>query len=113
MSLFAIGTLLVICQFSMLTWGKVMLPETTGYWADPLLADWEASIFGGDLWRALHFADFWWIEYFYNCWLFVILSGVVFFLARNDDRAIVAFFLTMAVGVVTIYLSAVWRADLL
>lgn len=53
------GILLIGMQMAVLMWTKTMMPLVAGFWADPALAELEATLFGGDLWRLTHMLPDW------------------------------------------------------
>ena len=50
---------LVGLQMAVLGWLKAMLPHVTSFWADPMLADWDTTLFGTDPWRITQFLLGW------------------------------------------------------
>lgn len=50
---------LVGLQMAVLGWLKVMLPHAQPFWADPMLAQMDAAMFGTDPWRITHFLFGW------------------------------------------------------
>jgi len=95
--LFAGAMGLVWLQFVCLTWSKVMIPLVTPMWADPLLANAEAALFGRDAWRLLP-AQNDVIDAAYLLWpLFISLTFVATYFRRQPKREalLLSFFLTM------------------
>jgi len=94
---FAGTMVLVWLQFVTLTWAKVMLPLVSGMWADPALANLEATLLGQDAWRFLPRSNPF-IDVIYMAWAPTI--GIIFscyFFSRKEDReaGLLAFFLTI------------------
>jgi hypothetical protein len=94
---FLVGT-----QLALLGWLKVMMPYTVGFWADPLLADADALLFGGeDPWKLLHQLPIGGaIDRIYLTWG-PACAAVALALAfapsdRRKSQCIVAYFLTVA-----------------
>lgn len=54
---FMIGVILVGLQMAVLSWLKIMLPLSVGFWADPLLTNLDAAIFRTDPWLLLRWLD--------------------------------------------------------
>lgn len=108
---FSLGALLVGLEIGILNWMKVMLPLVRPFWADPMLADLDVALLGQDAWR-MAFALFGWAEWpitlSYNFWSLVKFATIFAVLCmRPSDfksRAIVAYFLTIAVGCTTQYI---------
>lgn len=109
----AVGVMLVACQGAVLQWMKVMLPLVSGFWADPLFASLDYLIFGQDPWRLSHsllggLTPL--IDWIYASWVPVklIFLFAVFFLppSTRKTQALIAYFLTMACGVLGQYLGA-------
>jgi len=103
-SILAIGYMLGWLQLVSLTWTKSLIPLVTDMWADPVLADIDAAIFGNDVWRILHpiFAPYMdAIDLLYSLWAMSIqLTLGVTLLARQGPRksaALLAFFLTVGI----------------
>jgi len=109
LALILFGAILVMIQWSLMTWSKVVLPLTVGLWADPLLANIDTAIFGQDAWRLFHFANLNWLELPYNAWFLVVVAGIVWFICQPAsflrDRAILSHLLCISlVGMLSIYL---------
>jgi hypothetical protein len=100
---FAVGTLLVAMQISVLTWTKVMLPIASPFWADPFLANVDHAIFGRDPW-ILAQQLFGWaspvIDRTYVTWAPVKFATFVFVLVMPETttkaRILVTYFITLA-----------------
>lgn len=98
-----IGFILIGFQSGALTWLKVMLPITQGFWADLPLAAADRIIFGKDPWIISHDL-FGWItsllDRVYVTWAplkFAAVIGVTLAAASpNKSRAMLAYFLTMS-----------------
>jgi hypothetical protein len=93
---FLVGT-----QLALLGWLKVTMPYAVGFWADPLLADVDAFLFGGDPWRILHRLPIGGvIDRVYITWgPYCAFSAIALAFAPDDRRkgqCIVAYFLTVA-----------------
>jgi hypothetical protein len=107
LSYILMGLLLAVLQFTALTWLKPTLPMVGGFWADPLLADWDAALFGGDPWRPLH-AIFgpanYALDLIYHAWLPVVLSAFALVLCCRPSpwktRAVTSYFLATVIGMV-------------
>lgn len=74
-----VGGLFVTAQFSILSWCKGLMPYWSGgFWADPMLADWDAILFGLDPWTVARMVDFpLTLEFCY--WLWIPLNTVVIY----------------------------------
>lgn len=100
-----IGFALLTVHISTFTWVKPILPMVGGFWADPLLADLDRSLFGADLWpllaRALGNANRL-IDVLYQAWFPIVIGVFTYVLAREPSpcrsRALTAFFLTWTAG---------------
>lgn len=100
---FVIGTMLVAVQMAILTWTKIMLPLTSPFWADPLLADVDHAVFRADPWRIAE-ALFGWaapmIDGAYVTWVLVKFVTLATVLAAAESRkktqALIAYFSIMA-----------------
>jgi hypothetical protein len=95
--LFAGAMGLVWLQFVCLTWAKAMIPLVTPMWADPLLANMEAALFGADAWRLLP-AQNDVIDLAYLLWpLILCLAFVVTYFRGQPDREalLLSFFLSV------------------
>lgn len=92
---FLVGT-----QLALLGWLKVMMPYTVSFWADPLLADLDSMIFGGDPWRLLHAMPLQFVDRVYLTWgPFCAATAIALSFAPSDRRkgdCLVAYFLTVA-----------------
>jgi hypothetical protein len=100
---FAIGTVLVAMQMSILTWTKVMLPIASRFWADPMLANIDRVIFGQDPWLLAHSLFGWagpFIDFAYVTWLPIKFATTLFVLVvpetRRKARALVTDFVMVA-----------------
>lgn len=100
-----IGIGLVMLQLAALTWAKPTLPMFAGFWADPILAESDAAVFGTDPWRLLH-AVFGprnpVIDIAYAAWFPVVFGALFFtFLSRHPikSRLIVTYFLAVTIGI--------------
>ncbi len=99
------GIVLVGLQMAVLGWLKIMLPIAQPFWADPLLADLDAAIFGTDPWR-LTYALLGWatplIDEVYVTWApvkFAALLGLLVAPAsRLKNRCLLAYFMIVAAG---------------
>ena len=92
---FLVGT-----QLALLGWLKVMMPYAVGFWADPLLAELDGKLFGGDPWVLLHTLPLQLIDRIYLTWG-VFCAGIAIALSfapndRRKDRCLTAYFLTVA-----------------
>lgn len=93
---------LVAAQMAVLAWVKVTLPKAAGFWADPMLADWDVLIFGTDPWRYTHMMPGWFdqlIDRSYVTWAFASF-GVLIALAfarpgYRKSRALISYFLVV------------------
>ena len=100
---FVVGTMLIAAQMAVLTWTKTMLPLTSPFWADPLLADIDHAVFRADPWRIAE-ALFGWaapmIDGAYVTWVLVKFVTLATVLAvaksRKKTQALLAYFLIMA-----------------
>jgi PAP2 superfamily len=100
---FVCGTLLVAVQMAILTWTKIMLPLTSPFWADPLLADIDHVIFRADPWKIAG-ALFGWaapiVDGAYVTWVlvkFVTLAAVLAAAeSRKKTQALLSYFLILA-----------------
>lgn len=101
---FLIGVVLVTLEMAVLMWLKVMLPIVSPFWADPLLADVDATIFGTDPWRLTHALLGWagpFIDRTYVTWAPVKFATLLYVFSRPEEgrkaQAIVAYFLMVAI----------------
>lgn len=95
--LFGCAMALMWLQFVALTWMKAMLPLATSMWADPMLANLEASFLGTDAWRLLPGPNMV-IEAPYTFWTVILCAsfvGVYFRRSDNRETSLLAFFLTV------------------
>jgi membrane-associated phospholipid phosphatase len=110
--LLILGTfLLIAAQDGALTWLKAMLPFAVPFWADPMLAAADRSIFGVDAWRLFHpllepFDRV--IDYGYVCWFPLDTLLIVYVQTKaasfEKSRAMLASFLTIGIfGVIGEY----------
>lgn len=96
---FAVAMIFVWLQFVALTWGKAMLPVATTMWADAPLANFEAALFGQDLWRLFPSSNRI-MDAIYMAWLPTVGMAftILYFSKRpNRSQAILALFLTIGV----------------
>lgn len=109
---FSIGAMLVGLEIGVLNWMKVMLPLVQPFWADPMLANLDAAMFfGTDGWRVAH-AMFGWaavpISVSYGLWSLVKFGTILTVLclppSAFKSRAILAYFITIALGCTTQYI---------
>jgi hypothetical protein len=85
-------------------WAKTMIPHVSGYWADPMLAELDATLFGrdpGPLFRTGVLDPF--FANLYVCW-FPVTFGLVGALAfsRKDHSVLLTTFLALLVLVGTV-----------
>ena len=82
-------------------WAKSMMPLIVTFWADPMLADLDAAIFGRDPWPLFR-AD--WLMpvygYVYLLWfpLTFVTLGLVAFSKRDHGPLVLAFLATLVIG---------------
>ena len=82
-------------------WAKSMMPLIVDFWADPILADLDAAIFGRDPWPLFR-AD--WLMpvfgYVYLFWFPITFAtlGFVAFSRRDHSPLVVAFVATLVIG---------------
>ena len=107
---FLVGVVLVTLQMAVLMWLKVMLPISSPFWADPLLADVDAFIFRTDPWRLTHGLLGWagpLFDRIYVTWAPAKFATMLFVLLQPEDRrkarAIVAYFLMVAISAIGQY----------
>jgi len=100
---FAVGSLLVALQISVLTWTKVMLPIAAPFWADPVLARLDHSLFGKEPWVLAHRAFGWaspFLDLAYITWAPVKFATFVIVLVTSESerkaRALVTYFVMLA-----------------
>lgn len=100
-----IGFALLTLHISTFTWAKPILPMVGGFWADPLLADLDRSVFGTDPWPALAAAlggANGLLDIIYQAWFPVVIAAFFYVLALEASawrsRALIAFFLTWTAG---------------
>ena len=100
---FAAGALLVALQISVLTWTKVMLPIAEPFWADPLLASVDRSLFGNEPWVLAHRAFEWaspFLDLAYVTWAPVKFATFLIVLISPESerkaRALVSYFIMLA-----------------
>lgn len=97
--LFLLAMTLLWLQFVILTWAKAMIPIASGgMWADPILADFESSIFGGDMWRYLPAAGSP-IDTIYSLWT-ITIAGVFAWQFFREGRAVNTLALIFTIGIV-------------
>jgi PAP2 superfamily len=99
--------LAVAAQFCVLGWLKAAMPFSVGFWADRLLADADAWIFGTDPWRLVQWLPPALIDTAYVTWAqsTLFLMAILPLLPKSEgrDRAILSFFLLMAVAALLQY----------
>jgi hypothetical protein len=107
---FLIGVVLVTLEMAVLMWLKVMLPITSPFWADPLLADVDAAIFGADPWRLTQALMGWagpFIDRMYVTWAPAKFMTLLFIFSRPEGprkaQAIVAYFLMVGITAISQY----------
>ena len=107
---FLYGVVLFTLEMAVLMWLKVMLPIVSPFWADPLLANVDAAIFGTDPWRLTHALLGWagpFIDRMYVTWGPVKFLTLLFVFSRPEDRrkarAIVAYFMMIAISAIGQY----------
>jgi hypothetical protein len=100
-----LGCLLVGMQIGALTWLKIMLPVTQGFWADAQLAHADRILFGRDPWIVSHqlFGSITTLlDRCYVTWApvkFATLIGVILAAASpKKSKAMLAYFLTVSTG---------------
>jgi hypothetical protein len=100
---FLCAVVLVTLEMAVLMWLKIMLPIASPFWADPLLADVDAFIFGTDPWRLVHEYLGWagpLLDRMYVTWAPAKFATLLFVFVQREDRrktrAIVAYFLMVA-----------------
>ena len=107
---FLCGVVLVTLEMAVLMWLKVMLPISSPFWADPLLADVDAFIFRTDPWRLTHELLGWAgpvLDRMYVTWAPAKFATLLFVLLQPEDRrkaqAIVAYFLMVCITAIGQY----------
>ena len=107
----AAGIVLVGLQMAVLGWLKIMLPIAQPFWADPLLADLDALVFGADPWRLTHSVLGWataLIDQVYVTWAPVKFAALLALLcAPSSDlkgRCLLSYFAIVATGAIGQYL---------
>lgn len=103
--------ILVGLQLAALTWLKVMLPIAKGFWADPLLAVFEATLLGRDAWTITHglfggaTAV---IDRLYVTWMPIKFTTLVLLIlapiSLDRARSLLSYFFIMAAGSLGQYL---------
>jgi hypothetical protein len=100
---FVVAVLLSALQISVLTWTKIMLPIASPFWADPLLADVDHSLFRVDPWILANHLLGWAAPLFDRAYItWAPLKFAAFLLlacapeSRTKSRALIAYFLMMA-----------------
>jgi hypothetical protein len=109
---FVLGCTLVGAQIAILNWTKVLMPQTVGFWADVMFANWDLAIFGEDPWR-LSYAVLGaarWLDPVYASWgaaKFAVLLLVLAMPASDRKaQALIAYFALMALGALGQYFGA-------
>lgn len=100
------GAILLFCaQFLLLSWIKPHL-EMTGYWADPLLAKIDRTMFGADPWVGAHWLaghENQAIDLIYVSWFPAVMGVYAVIALSNESRArskcLASFFLVVAVSI--------------
>jgi hypothetical protein len=108
---FAVGVMLVAAEMAALSWTKIMLPIASPFWADPVLAKLDLTIFRLDPWRVTE-ALFGWaaplIDRAYITWAPIKLATLIVLLALPESdkksRALIAYFVIMASAAIGQYL---------
>ena len=100
---------LVATQLALLGWLKAMMPYTVGFWADPMLADLDAMLLGGDPWKPLHLLPIGTaFDQVYLTWApFSLATAIAVSFAPDDvrkGRCFIAYFLTLSAGALGQYL---------
>ena len=92
---FLVGT-----QLALLGWLKATMPYAVSFWADPLLADLDAKLFGVDPWIVLHRFQLQAVDRIYLSWgPSCAAVAIALSFAPNDRRkgqCLIAYFLTVA-----------------
>lgn len=87
---------LVWLQFVALTWMKAMLAVSGPMWADPVLAEAEAALFGADVWRLLP-APWRPLEVLYLLWPLAVCASFTALFFMRRQTSLLAFFLTVGI----------------
>ena len=85
-------------------WAKTMIPEVGGYWADPMLADFDHMLFGQDPWQLFRIGSLGVIfAKVYVCW-FPVTFGMMGLLAfsKRDHSTLLTAFLAILIIIGTI-----------
>lgn len=85
-------------------WAKTMIPEVGGYWADPMLADFDHLLFGQDPWQLFRIGSLGTVfAKIYVCW-FPVTFGMMGLLAfsKRDHNVLLTAFLAILIIVGTI-----------
>jgi len=85
-------------------WAKTMIPEAGGYWADPMLADFDHLLFGQDPWQLFRIGSLGAVfAKVYVCW-FPVTFGMMGLLAfsKRDHGVLLTAFLAILIVVGTI-----------
>jgi hypothetical protein len=95
------GFQLVALEMGALTWLKDMLPAAIPYWADPILASLDRSIFGTDPWRVVPEILIRPLDGIYATWMAAQTLALIFVLCLRPTpkkaRAMLAWFLIVGV----------------
>jgi hypothetical protein len=101
------GISLVALQIGALNWTKSMIPLVTPLWADVWLASADRLLFRADPWRYLHALPAPLIDAFYSAWapikFFTMLVLLFLPASLRKSRALVAYFVTMFLGLIGQY----------
>lgn len=104
---FAVGVLLVALEMAVLCWTKIMLPIATGFWADPMLASADRTLFGTDPWHLLQWLNGPLIDRTYITWApikFLVLTVLVALPeSAIKTRALLSYFFVMFAGAIGQY----------
>lgn len=96
---FAKAMVFVWMQFVLLTWAKAMLPVATSMWADVPLANFEAYLFGSDVWRLLPAAP-WWLDMIYLAWAPTVgFAFAAHYFGERSNRPTVLLSLFLTIGI--------------
>ena len=85
-------------------WAKTMIPEVGGYWADPMLANFDHRLFGQDPWQLFRIGSLGAVfAKVYVCW-FPVTFGMMGLLAfsKRDHNVLLTAFLAILIIVGTI-----------